>query len=70
MVGHANSIRKKKLQNASDIEKALTFAIELYREDTQKPEVEQRSLHDICRDTEKAMLQQKICVSLTHTTLM
>ena len=70
MVGCARSIKKKKVQNAKDLEKALAFATELHREDTQKPKAEQRSLHDICQETEKAMLQQKIHVSLQHTTLM
>lgn len=70
MVGRAKSIRKKKVQDANDLERALVFATELHREDRQKPKAEQKSLRNICRETEKAMLQQKIHISLQHTTLM
>ena len=70
MVGRAKSIRKKKVQDANDLERALVFATELHREDRQKPKAEQKSLRNICHETEKAMLQQKIHISLQHTTLM
>ena len=44
MVGRAKSIRKKKVQDTNDLERALVFSTELHREDRQKPKAEQKSL--------------------------